>query len=72
MSICVEELRRCQKVSPRSNFVVLLGDRYGWQPLPFSILAEKFETLLMAITGEEQPQLFIQLELLECSSSVPS
>ncbi len=33
MRICFEELRRAQDVSPRPNFLVLLGDRYGWQPL---------------------------------------
>jgi len=33
MRICFEELRRSQEVSPKPNFLVLLGDRYGWQPL---------------------------------------
>src|SRR5712691_6767626 len=46
MPICLEELRRCQEISPRPNFVVLLGDRYGWQPLPSNILADEFEKLL--------------------------
>ena len=31
--ICMEELRRSQEVSPQPNFLILLGDRYGWQPL---------------------------------------
>ena len=26
--ICLDELRRCQKTTPRPNFIVLLGDRY--------------------------------------------
>ena len=30
MRICLEEVRRCQELSPRPNFAVLLGDRYGW------------------------------------------
>jgi tetratricopeptide (TPR) repeat protein len=33
MRICFDELRRAQEVSPRPNFLILLGDRYGWQPL---------------------------------------
>src|SRR5271157_55611 len=33
MQICFDELRRAQEVSPKPNFLVLLGDRYGWQPL---------------------------------------
>ena len=28
MPICLEEVRRCQQLSPRPNFAVLLGDRY--------------------------------------------
>lgn len=42
MKICLDELRRCRKVSPRPNFIVLLGDRYGWQPLPEEIPAHEF------------------------------
>ncbi len=34
MRICFEELRRAQEISPQSNFLILLGDRYGWRPLP--------------------------------------
>lgn len=34
MRICLDELRRCQELSPRPNFIVLQGERYGWIPLP--------------------------------------
>lgn len=27
MNICLEELRRCQDVSPRPNFLVLMGQK---------------------------------------------
>ena len=43
--ICLAELRRCQKVSPRPNFLILLGQRYGWIPLPHIIGADEFEQL---------------------------
>ncbi|MEW6367467.1 MAG: DUF4062 domain-containing protein [Acidobacteriota bacterium] len=42
MQICLEELRRSQQISPRPNFVVLLGDRYGWRPLPYAIPGDEF------------------------------
>jgi WD40 repeat protein len=45
MRICLSEVARCQEVSPRPNFVVLLGDRYGWRPLPEVIDAKEFKTL---------------------------
>src|SRR4051812_20661043 len=34
MRICFDELRRAQEMSPKPNFLLLLGDRYGWRPLP--------------------------------------
>jgi hypothetical protein len=39
MNVCLGESERCQKVTPRPNFIVLLGDRYGWCPLPPQIPA---------------------------------
>ena len=32
MRICRAEIARCQAVTPRPNFIVLLGDRHGWNP----------------------------------------
>ena len=37
MAICLDEIERCRNTSPRPNFIVLLGDRYGWRPLPAEI-----------------------------------
>jgi len=57
MNICLQELRRCQQVSPRPNFIVLLGDRYGWRPLPPQIDAVEFEALLAQLTADKKPRL---------------
>jgi hypothetical protein len=48
MGICLEEIRRCRQVSPALNFLVLLGDRYGWKPIPAEIDAGDFERLCAA------------------------
>ena len=40
MNICLKEIERCQKITPRPNFLVLLGDRYGWRP-PLSQIPDK-------------------------------
>src|SRR5215469_850299 len=45
LSICFEELRRCQELSPDFNLLILLGDRYGWRPLPESIPADHYARL---------------------------
>jgi WD40 repeat protein len=50
MRICFDELRRAQEISPRPNFLILLGNRYGWRPLPEEISAEEFHALEHAAT----------------------
>lgn len=32
--ICLQEVRRCKESTPRPNFLVVLGERYGWRPVP--------------------------------------
>ena len=45
VEICLEEIVRCQERTPRPNFVLLLGERYGWRPLPARIPASELEAL---------------------------
>jgi WD40 repeat protein len=45
MRICLEEIARCRRITPRPNFIILLGDRYGWRPLPEEIPAREFEEI---------------------------
>src|SRR5262245_29875123 len=42
IGICLKEIERCQALTSQPNFIVLLGDRYGWRPLPEIIPAEEF------------------------------
>jgi len=34
VEICLEEVHRCQRLTPKPNFLVFQGDRYGWRPIP--------------------------------------
>jgi hypothetical protein len=43
MEICLRESQRCKDTGVRPNFIVLLGDRYGWLPLPARISAAEFD-----------------------------
>ncbi len=52
MRICRAEIARCQAVTPRPNFLILLGDRYGWRPLPDEIPSTEFEVLLPHLPAE--------------------
>jgi len=64
MPICFEELARCQEFSPRPNFIILLGNRYGWRPLPAQIEAAEFAELLARLPADDRV-------LLETDQPVP-
>ncbi|MEK6258881.1 MAG: AAA family ATPase [Planctomycetota bacterium] len=51
MRICFEELRRSQETSPEPNFLILLGNRYGWRPLPEVISVAEFQRLETAASA---------------------
>jgi hypothetical protein len=51
MRICLEELRRSQEISPQPNFLILLGNRYGWRPLPEMISVKQYNKLAEAATA---------------------
>lgn len=57
LKICLEEIKRCQRVTPRPNFIVLLGDRYGWRPLPAEIRASEFEQMWLRVTDNRHREL---------------
>jgi len=46
VTICLEEIARCQRITARPNFILLLGDRYGWRPLPPAIPGDELEQIL--------------------------
>jgi signal recognition particle GTPase len=57
MNICLGEIERCQEITPRPNFIMLLGDRYGWCPLPPRIYVDEFEEILSKVSSEDKEQL---------------
>lgn len=56
MQICFEELRRSQDVSPKPNFLILLGNRYGWRPLPETISRSEYVLLADAAAASVSNQ----------------
>lgn len=54
MRICLDELKRSQEVSPQPNFLILLGDRYGWRPLPEEIRPDEFTQLWVACSDDHE------------------
>jgi hypothetical protein len=54
INICLDEIHRCQRISPRPNFLILLGDRYGWQPVPAAIPSVEFKSILDYLLVDSQ------------------
>lgn len=54
LQICFNEVARCQKISPKPNFLILLGDKYGWQPIPEIIPGNEMQAILGTLTGTDR------------------
>jgi hypothetical protein len=71
VQICLEEIRRCQRVSPDLNFVLFLGDRYGSRRLPETIPADDYAALVSAMDVRERA-LFEEWYRLDRNASEPT
>ena len=65
LEICLREIERCQQTGIKPNFIVLLGERYGWRPLPARIEAGEFERILPVVSQDEK-------KLLLCEKNQPA
>ena len=45
LELCLDEVRAC-KHFPHPNFLIMLGNRYGWVPLPYAIEKQEFESII--------------------------
>ena len=52
LELCLNEVRSC-KQHPSPNFLVMLGDRYGWVTLPYLIEQSEFENLIPHIPQKD-------------------
>ncbi len=48
MQICIDEVQRC-KNALTPHFAIILGERYGWIPLPAQVEAKEFELVKEAV-----------------------
>ncbi|MBD3189391.1 MAG: DUF4062 domain-containing protein [Candidatus Heimdallarchaeota archaeon] len=54
LETCLREIKRCQQLTPKPNFLALVGNRYGWTPPPPRIPNNEFEAILAICSPEEQ------------------
>lgn len=53
VEICLDEVKRCRTLSPKPNFLLMVGERYGWIPLPTGISPNEFEQIIGAAEKTE-------------------
>ncbi|XP_044733634.1 NACHT and WD repeat domain-containing protein 2 [Chrysoperla carnea] len=53
--LCMKEIENCQRLSMGPNFVVFLGQKYGYRPIPTYILSSELQLLRdeLAATGHD-------------------
>jgi len=51
LELCLDEVRSC-KAYPYPNFLLMLGDRYGWVPLPYAIESREFEEIVTHVADD--------------------
>lgn len=71
VNICMEEIKRCQETSLGIAFMAILGDKYGWRPLPPFIVAKELDALLEHIDPSEH-QLILEWYLRDDNAMPPS
>jgi hypothetical protein len=53
LELCLDEVK-ASKTYPFPNFFVMVGERYGWIPIPYAIEKTEFEELLKSINETEK------------------
>lgn len=71
MRICINELRHCQEISPKPNFLIMIGSRYGWIPLP-ELIDAKDAARLLKYADKEEYDLFSQRYFLNENYTDPA
>ncbi|NOR56596.1 MAG: tetratricopeptide repeat protein [Sulfurovum sp.] len=56
LALCLSEVRAC-KTNPHPNFLIMIGDRYGWVPLPYAIEEQELTALLKLMTVEDKVEI---------------
>lgn len=54
LQICLNEIKLCQEISPRPNFLILAGERYGWIPDTDHIPIELWNNIISFSSEKEQ------------------
>jgi NACHT domain- and WD repeat-containing protein len=71
MEICLDEVERCVRSTARPNFLLLLGDRLGWRPLPAWLEDELFGRLTQRLRARGAAELLERWYPVRDENAVP-
>ncbi|XP_076470740.1 NACHT and WD repeat domain-containing protein 2-like [Babylonia areolata] len=69
--LCMQEIDICQRLSVGPNFIVFLGQKYGYRPIPTHIVATEFELLRGCAKNAPEEVALLDLWYKEDRNSVP-
>lgn len=74
MQICIDEVKRC-KDALTPHFAIMLGERYGWIPLPAQVEANEFEqvkeVVLDKFRDDKKVKEYLELWYKKDENSIP-
>ncbi|KAI3386911.1 hypothetical protein SNEBB_004259 [Seison nebaliae] len=69
--LCMQEIDNCQRLSVGPNFIVFLGQKYGYRPLPAKILHSEFLKLTSVLMDSMEDKALLEKWYRPDDNSVP-
>ncbi|GAB6024675.1 hypothetical protein CHUAL_009809, partial [Chamberlinius hualienensis] len=69
--LCMNEIKNCQRLSVGPNFVVFLGQKYGYRPIPTFILASELAMMREALLATNNDVSLLDKWYKKDSNAVP-
>lgn len=69
--LCMREIENCQRLSMGPNFVVFLGQKYGYRPIPTYILSSELQMIRDELTSMGVDGSLLDMWYKKDSNAVP-
>ncbi|XP_068157619.1 LOW QUALITY PROTEIN: NACHT and WD repeat domain-containing protein 2 [Drosophila tropicalis] len=69
--LCMREIKNCQRLSMGPNFIVFLGQKYGYRPIPTYIVSSELQLISEELTSMGVDRALLDLWYKKDSNAVP-
>ncbi|XP_039965755.1 NACHT and WD repeat domain-containing protein 2 [Bactrocera tryoni] len=69
--LCMREIQNCQRLSMGPNFIVFLGQKYGYRPIPTYIVSSELQLICEELTSMGVDRALLDLWYKKDSNAVP-